>query len=402
MAIWKSENSLLTQLGVEILNKVKAGVGSITVTRVVAGSGRVAESQLFRQTALSGNTKLMVISNKNIKESGSEISTYISNEDLTESFDLNQIGIFVTHEDYEGEILYHISQCEEEGFDVIPPLDETPVNFGYNLFLEHSNSSSINITVDPQGAVTVRDFEVYQVSVENRISNLTYSDVGATPYGLTDAYYNVYTEGDLDPLLDDILRSMKNNSVKFINIHFESVHSKLEGGTYTFRIDKTWDDYCTIKASRYCNEDMGVVSEWVRSKYGGVWTQWARTYNTFHRPTFTDVGAAPSGIIDGTGITNIMSAEDLDTRLTALYESMPNGTIKFIRATIQVAHPVLGGGDRFFEIFRANVNYGTVRAVGYTNNANGSFLEHRRSYYNKVWTDWVKVSSTNVVPATIE
>ena len=162
MATWKSENSLLTLMGVEILNKVKAGIGSITVTRVVAGSGRVAESQLFRQTALSGNTKPMVISSKSIKDDGSEISTYISNADFTQPFNLIQIGIFVSHEDYEGEVLYHISQCEEDGFDVIPALDETPVNFGYNIFLEHGNSSSINITVDPQGAVKVTDFEKFK------------------------------------------------------------------------------------------------------------------------------------------------------------------------------------------------------------------------------------------------
>ena len=158
MAIWKSENSLLTQMGVEILNKVKAGVGSITVTRVVAGSGRVSSSQLFQQTALSGTTKPMVITSREVVSSGSEISTYITNQDFTEPFNINQIGVFVTHPDYAGEVLYHISQCEAEGYDVIPPLDETPANFGYNLFLEHGNSSSISLTVDPQGAVSIERF----------------------------------------------------------------------------------------------------------------------------------------------------------------------------------------------------------------------------------------------------
>lgn len=401
MATWKAENSMLTQVGVEILNKIKAGVGSITVTRVVAGSGRVPASQLFQQTALSGDIKPMVITQKDVRDSGSEISIYITNEDYTEPFNLNQIGVYVSHPDYLEEQLYHISQCEEVGFDVIPALDETPVTFGYSLFLEHGNSDSINLTVDPQGAVLVKDFEEYKVSVENRISNLDYSDVNAAPYGLSESYYNVNSEEELDQFLDEILRSMQNNSIRFVTIHFEVSHPKLEGGTHTFRIDKTWDDYCTVQALRYGNDSMGVVSEWTRSKYNGAWSSWARTYTTFYKPTHTDVGATPSSIISGE-IAYIMSSEDLDERLTTIFNSMPNGSIKYLRATFQVAHPILGGGDRFLEIFRANINYGTIRAVGYSTDANGVFLEHRRSYYNKVWTSWAKVSGSNVVPATLE
>lgn len=164
MATWKAENSMLTKLGVEILNKIKSGVGNITVTKVLAGSGRVSGSQLFTQTALSGSTKPMTISQKDVRETGSEISIYISNADYTESFNLNQIGVFVTHPDYEGEILYHISQCESVGFDVIPALDETPVTFGYNLFLEHGNSSSINLTIDPQGMVSYEQFNAFKTN----------------------------------------------------------------------------------------------------------------------------------------------------------------------------------------------------------------------------------------------
>lgn len=159
MATWKAENSMLTQVGVEILNKVKAGVGSITVTRVVAGSGRVSASKLFQQTQLSGSTKPMTITQKDVVDNGSEISIYIRNDDFTESFNLNQIGVYVSHSDYNEEVLYHISQCEEVGSDIIPALEETPVTFGYSLFLEHSNSEYITLTVDPSGAFTVLDFE---------------------------------------------------------------------------------------------------------------------------------------------------------------------------------------------------------------------------------------------------
>ena len=171
MATWKSENSMLTQLGVEILNKVKNGVGNIIVTKVVAGSGRVHASQLFQQTALSGTTKPMVISGKDVRDTGSEISIYINNDDFTESFSLNQIGVFVSHPDYQGEQLYHISQCESEGCDVIPSFEDTPVTFGYSLFLEHGNSDSIEVIVDYQGMVNIETFTEFKENIEGELQS---------------------------------------------------------------------------------------------------------------------------------------------------------------------------------------------------------------------------------------
>lgn len=159
MATWRAENSMLTMQGVEILNKLKAGIGSITVTRVVAGSDRVSESQLYLQTSISGNQKNMTISSKVTDETGSEISVYISNEEFTEAFDINQLGIYVTHPDYPGEVLYHISQCDAEDFDTIPSASETPVTQGYSIYMEHGNSDAITLIVDPQGFVTKDEFE---------------------------------------------------------------------------------------------------------------------------------------------------------------------------------------------------------------------------------------------------
>lgn len=162
MATWRVENSMLTQVGVAILNKIKSGSGSITVTRAVAGSGRVAESKLFTQTALSGTTKPLSISSVDIQEMGSEISLNLTNEGFTEPFELNQIGIFVTHPDYDGEVLYHISQCDSGYPDSIPAFASTLVSLGYSIFLEHGNSNSINISVDPSGMVSSFDFDSFK------------------------------------------------------------------------------------------------------------------------------------------------------------------------------------------------------------------------------------------------
>ena len=172
MATWKSENSMLTLLGAELLNKIKVGQGSITVTRIVAGSGRVAESQLYKQTTISGVQKLLTLNGYNTTNAGSEISFSISNEGLNEVFVVQQIGVFVTHPDYEGEILYHISQCNEGDPDNIPAYDDNVVTIGYSLYLEHGNSSSIVLNVDPEGMVTVEQFNSYKTEVNSQLTLL--------------------------------------------------------------------------------------------------------------------------------------------------------------------------------------------------------------------------------------
>ena len=180
MATWKSENSLLTLRGVEILNKLNLGQGQITITRIVAGSSRVSESTLYKQTAVSGDTLDLIIDAYHTDEVGTELSFHLSNEGFTQPFNLHQIGVYVTHPDYEGEILYHISQCDAEGADLIPAFAGNVLVMTYSLYLVHGNSSTISITIDPLGMVTQEEFENFKnatnstvTSINDRITALT-------------------------------------------------------------------------------------------------------------------------------------------------------------------------------------------------------------------------------------
>lgn len=155
MAVWKTENSVYTLVGLEMINLTLGGSSMITFTRVVAGSGRVPDSQLMSQTELSGTTIELELARYNADVNGSEISAYINNSGFSESFTLNQIGIYAESPYFEGERLIHISQCDEEGADIIPEEGETPVSFSYSLYLEHSNSLQTSIVIDPKGVLTL-------------------------------------------------------------------------------------------------------------------------------------------------------------------------------------------------------------------------------------------------------
>ena len=166
MATWNSANSMLTQTGVAILNKVKAGVGSITVSRIVAGSSSVATSALYTQTSVSGVQKEFSISGVNTTDGGSEIAIYITNELITEDYPLHQIGIYVTHPDYNGEQLYHISQCESEGVDIIPKLTDSVTTMAYSLYMEHANANTVSITVSQQGMLLAKVFDAFKENLQ--------------------------------------------------------------------------------------------------------------------------------------------------------------------------------------------------------------------------------------------
>lgn len=154
MATWNPENILITQKGREVLSKVQAGIGSIQVSRIVSGGGYVSPSQLYRQTTVSYPKQELDIVSKNTDENGSEIVCTGNNSELEEAYSLYQLGIYVTHQDYTGEVLYLIAQCDTSDPDYIPLPSETPVTLQYSLYMEHSGVSSISITINPSGQLT--------------------------------------------------------------------------------------------------------------------------------------------------------------------------------------------------------------------------------------------------------
>ena len=47
MATWNSDNIIITKKGEEVLSKVLAGIGKLTISRVVTGAGYVSPSKLY-------------------------------------------------------------------------------------------------------------------------------------------------------------------------------------------------------------------------------------------------------------------------------------------------------------------------------------------------------------------
>ena len=209
MATWNAENSLLTQKGEEILNKISIGEGSITISKIVAGSGRVPDSKLYTQTSISGITKEFTINSYNPRDEGTEINFQITNAGLTEDFSLNQIGVYVTHPDYGGEVLYHISQCDYDREDIIPASGNA-VTLIYSLYLVHGNSSAITLNIDPSGMVTNEVFENFKSTTDGKLSDIENS-ISANSEAISATDENVTKVNNSVTALSNAFNAFKKN-----------------------------------------------------------------------------------------------------------------------------------------------------------------------------------------------
>lgn len=155
MATWSPDNVILTEIGRQILSKVQAGVGAITVTRIVTGGTIIPYAQLYKATSIPDIKQECTILSVSTDMKGSEISVSVSNEDLEESYSLYTLGIYVTHPDFEGEQLYFVAECNTDNPDVIPLPSVTIATMYYSLYMVHENTSNVTITVSTAGVVTI-------------------------------------------------------------------------------------------------------------------------------------------------------------------------------------------------------------------------------------------------------
>ena len=187
MAVWSSNNIILTQKGQELLSKVQAGFGQLTITKVVTGSGRVSASSLFTQTEVSSIKQNMSVTKVTTMSTGSNLELQVTNTNLSDSYNINQIGVYASHPDM-GEILYMIAQCDEGTADIMPLPTITPVTMNYMFYLIHSALTQLNITVDPAGLVSVATFNEHLEDFQELCDFVGYNDEQV--YGVEIDYAN--------------------------------------------------------------------------------------------------------------------------------------------------------------------------------------------------------------------
>ena len=159
------ENTVITNAGIELLKNALSG-GTITVTAIKSGAGKVDVSALKSQTAVSsikqsGTVQGVTKTNETIK-----IGVLFSNAGLPAGYSMTQLGIYAKGSTG-SEVLFAISQSTT-GKEVPAESAMPSWSLVHNFYIKLNNDVKMTATVDPEGYVT---FETMQTALNTHTGN---------------------------------------------------------------------------------------------------------------------------------------------------------------------------------------------------------------------------------------
>lgn len=150
------ENAVITNSGNELLSQWANG-GRLTIDRAATGYGTVNPAYLMAQTSLVAEKQTLAIVEKESVEQGIRLRLQCTNDDVSEEYTINQVGIWA-HIDDGASVLLAIYQ-DDSGV-LVPLTDDVPdFVFTFYAVLEMSNTAEIAITMDPSSVVTQEHLE---------------------------------------------------------------------------------------------------------------------------------------------------------------------------------------------------------------------------------------------------
>ena len=159
------ENTVITNAGIELLKNALSG-GTITVTAIKSGAGKVDVSALKSQTAVSsikqsGTVQGVTKTNETIK-----IGVLFSNAGLSAGYSMTQLGIYAKGSTG-SEVLFAIYQSIT-GKEVPAESAMPSWSLVHNFYIKLNNDVTMTATVDPEGYVT---FETMQTALNKHTGN---------------------------------------------------------------------------------------------------------------------------------------------------------------------------------------------------------------------------------------
>lgn len=227
MATWRQENTVLTNVGLEMLSKAQAGLGKLEITRVVSRDVDSTSEQnigLILSNIDPGSIKQIatlhtpkgeggVIPPSDIETVGnnanaSMITARFSNEEIGEGaefpvkpYHIKQIIVFMQLVDIDpnapentdmGEVPYMVAQSDgSEDFDNMPAFTQNPTAINYDLYILHTGVANINLRVKTAGYVDEADFNYEITNIYNTFNSMNNKLVGQHTGSYSDEKGNI-------------------------------------------------------------------------------------------------------------------------------------------------------------------------------------------------------------------
>lgn len=210
------ENTVITNAGIELLKNALSG-GTITVTAIKSGAGKVDVSALKSQTAVSsikqsGTVQGVTKTNETIK-----IGVLFSNAGLSAGYSMTQLGIYAKGSTG-SEVLFAISQSTT-GKEVPAESAMPSWSLVHNFYIKLNNDVTMTATVDPEGYVT---FETMQTALNTHTGNKS------NPHSVTKSQVGLWNvpnvaTNDQTPTYSDTTTLVTLSSGEKISIAFAKI-----------------------------------------------------------------------------------------------------------------------------------------------------------------------------------
>ena len=159
------ENTVITNAGIELLKNALSG-GTITVTAIKSGAGKVDVSALKSQTAVSSSKQSGTVQGVTKTNETIKIGVLFSNAGLSAGYSMTQLGIYAKGSTG-SEVLFAISQSTT-GKEVPAESAMPSWSLVHNFYIKLNNDVKMTATVDPEGYVT---FETMQTALNTHTGN---------------------------------------------------------------------------------------------------------------------------------------------------------------------------------------------------------------------------------------
>jgi len=164
--------AVLTNVGAEMLAMSQAG-HTLTFTRIDTGNGIYIDksiSALKTRTSLMSEKQSFSITGKQVRTNEVRVSTLLSNEDLEESYYLNEVGLFAKI-DTGAELLYSLAVTEVDNTTLFEKYNgETPVTVTQSFVVKADNTAHIEVIVPTDAYALASDLDAH---VESLVSAQT-------------------------------------------------------------------------------------------------------------------------------------------------------------------------------------------------------------------------------------
>ena len=276
MANWSK--SVLTHEGIKLINSTISG-GNIEITSVKSGSGSVPVVDLRDQTELQSVKQTLQISKIKTVDGVTTISAILANLGLTESYGLQQIGIYAA--DGDNEILFAISQADNP--TTMPTETETPLySIAFNFSFILQSDVSMTVTIDSGSLVSLSMLYDMYGNVDNT------SDIDKPVSTAQQAAINTAVE-TLNMYMENL-----DNAVEELNAYMGIVFNTLDGYMYSKNIIN-YDSFIvdSAKGTLTVNSDGSVTLKNITSSYVDFYTE--KQYFDVNMYTFS-VKTTTSGV----------------------------------------------------------------------------------------------------------